>query len=501
MPDLTGYTSPHLPNALAQDFIKRIEAENFEVATTPQVTYGKRETLWVTWRGKYVALMRHTLWGRKRDPFVCIYRFDTAKVPANFDKDAFARSRGVDAAQIDVKVERDGSYLRVRDAATAVRLLRAHAEEEDRRNFSPGARKDPNSESMPGKYCRICWNTANWVRPTGEAPMLETRSYVATEGFGHEEWLFDLAWPLRGYKASTEAFHYGFLQPIGKYRQAFIGQTFDVCLYAVDPDKTRLAVGVIRDVYVPDDEELAWALAGFHRNGRIEKMQADLRRIGVPSYEFGALAPRGGVVSGAASVANIRFEASNVEVFDSKREFPASHVVNRINRYQPLDWDGALPLQKSESPAMSPPNASEATHPERSEELRKRSAVTGTVYSPDHVKLQNAMYKWLLKTHSADQVFYEKNFVDLTLRTTKGDIFYEIKTAVTVRACVREALGQLLEYGHYADQNRATRLVIVGTPFPTSEDAAYLSHLRRLYSLPITYQRWSWERGELEPEV
>ena len=69
------------------------------------------------------------------------------------------------------------------------------------------------------KYCRICWNTSYWREPTGEASRLEVgKSYVRQNGFGHEEWLFNFSWLQPGPIGTSTKFKYGFLQPIGKYR-------------------------------------------------------------------------------------------------------------------------------------------------------------------------------------------------------------------------------------------------------------------------------------------
>ncbi len=86
------------------------------------------------------------------------------------------------------------------------------------------------------KYCRICWNTLNWRRPSGEAQRIEMGgSYVSERGFGHEEWLFNFEWLLSGYNPGDQhGYKYSFLQPIGKYREIYIGETFSVLLYTVN---------------------------------------------------------------------------------------------------------------------------------------------------------------------------------------------------------------------------------------------------------------------------
>jgi hypothetical protein len=51
-------------------------------------------------------------------------------------------------------------------------------------------------------------------------------------------------------------------------------------------------------------------------------------------------------------------------------------------------------------------------------------------------------------------VLYENAFVDLSIQTSEGDVLFELKTAPTARTCIREALGQLLDYAHYAERGR-----------------------------------------------
>lgn len=93
------------------------------------------------------------------------------------------------------------------------------------------------------KYCRICWNTKKWKQPTGEAEKLETgKSYVAENGFGHEEWLFNFSWLLTGgHFAGNTPYLYGFLQPIGKYYSKYKGKIFSALLYT-SPDGKCLFV-------------------------------------------------------------------------------------------------------------------------------------------------------------------------------------------------------------------------------------------------------------------
>jgi hypothetical protein len=129
-----------------------------------------------------------------------------------------------------------------------------------------------------------------------------------------------------------------------------------------------------------------------------------------------------------------------------------------------------------------------------------RKGVAGTTYEPVHGKIQNAMKALLSREHGAKFVTLEKDGVDVRLTVGGTTVFYEIKTHPTAKACVREALGQLLEYAIYPMARRADKLVIVGGGKPTGEDLKYVKYLRALLPLPVYYCAWDWKTRHLGPE-
>ena len=63
----------------------------------------------------------------------------------------------------------------------------------------------------------------------------------------------------------------------------------------------------------------------------------------------------------------------------------------------------------------------------------------------------------------------------LQLVTRGKDItYFEIKIALTAKGCIREALGQLLEYNVYPGEQRASEMVVVGEHPATANDGIYL---------------------------
>jgi hypothetical protein len=114
--------------------------------------------------------------------------------------------------------------------------------------------------------------------------------------------------------------------------------------------------------------------------------------------------------------------------------------------------------------------------------------------------LQNALCEHLCGMYGRDAVYYERSFVDLAVEKDGATTFFEIKIAPTAKTCIRDALGQVLEYGIYPNRLRAFKLVIVGDGAPTSDDRKYLKFLREKFALPVYYQQWIWPSRELSEE-
>lgn len=335
---------------------------------------------------------------------------------------------------------------------------------------------------VKNKYCRICWNTDFWHRPTGEAARTEASgSYVADYGFGHEEWLFNFSWLQPGPKGTTGDFRYGFLQPIGKYRSKYIGQNFDAFIYTISPNGDRIAIGIIRDVYVPDDAEIKGALDHIKRAGWLDEMKHEIKYVG------GNLA---GLAHGPAGIINVRFRQDDVQFFEPRFVVGKPNKIWNSARYQPFDWEGEAPARLGAIPSAR------KGRKKKTEGEVARSAIPGTTYDPAHNRLQNALYDYLVRQYGELAVFYEDDAVDLALRHDNKDVFIEIKIALSAKQCIRQALGQLLEYSFYPGRREAQELVIVGEHEASVEDVEFLARLQQKFDLPVRYLRWA--SGSLE---
>ena len=331
---------------------------------------------------------------------------------------------------------------------------------------------------MHDKFCRVCWNTSGWRIPTGDR-IERGNSYVATYGFGHEEWLFNYEWTIDGFK-------YGYLQPIGKHYFTYSGESCAVALYTFTPEKQTLLVGTIQDVYIPGLGELQKVLEIYKERGWLGQMRSHVTTVGGDLGDLENPAPQ--------AIANIRFSPENVNIYDPRPRVVGDHTIARNLRYHPFNWIDNFPDTE-----IGPPPY-DLDDPRSSEHQRTRAAQQATTVDPKHTRLQNLLYGYLCTVYGAERVRYEENNVDLSILLPNGNTYFEIKVEPTARRCIRLALGQLLEYSHYPTQQRAEKLIVVGDAPENQDDQAYLQHLRMTYRLPIYYARFLWEDCKLLPE-
>jgi hypothetical protein len=81
--------------------------------------------------------------------------------------------------------------------------------------------------------------------------------------------------------------------------------------------------------------------------------------------------------------------------------------------------------------------------------------------------LQAALFDHLVELHGKDNVSGEQDCgngtpIDVCTSNGKGYIYYELKTASTPQGCIRQAIGQLMEYSYWPGAQEAGALVIVG---------------------------------------
>ncbi|NOY50566.1 MAG: hypothetical protein GXO88_08400 [Chlorobi bacterium] len=112
-----------------------------------------------------------------------------------------------------------------------------------------------------------------------------------------------------------------------------------------------------------------------------------------------------------------------------------------------------------------------------------------------HSLIQKALVDKLINEYGKDNVSWEHPIggkrIDVVLKDDDGYVFYEVKVRGSAKACIREALGQLLEYAFWPGKENASSLVVVGEEEIDNNTLRYIDYLNRRFLIPIKYEKIS----------
>ena len=112
-----------------------------------------------------------------------------------------------------------------------------------------------------------------------------------------------------------------------------------------------------------------------------------------------------------------------------------------------------------------------------------------------HNELQNALFVALVKVHGRGKVGTEVptgsgTAIDVVVKTAKECWFYEIKVAKSVKAVIRQAIPQLLEYAYWRNDSTVADRLIIASKFKLTTDAKkFLDLLGTRFKLPFCYEQ------------
>ena len=175
------------------------------------------------------------------------------------------------------------------------------------------------------------------------------------------------------------------------------------------------------------------------------------------------------------------------------------------------DFDRLLPLYEFvEGTAPFPARAPESQRKGFVWSPGNKARATGTTFersaqtvekSLRHNQIQPALFEHLKSIYgdsvSGEQLTADGTYIDVGVCQGGEYTYYEIKTGLSAQSCIREALGQLLEYSYWPGAQSAIRLVIVGEPPLDKNAKAYLETLREQFSLPVEYRRFDMNSSRL----
>lgn len=110
-----------------------------------------------------------------------------------------------------------------------------------------------------------------------------------------------------------------------------------------------------------------------------------------------------------------------------------------------------------------------------------------------HSEIQYKLITMLEEKYGKDNVSPEnpccQNRIDAVVKYESEYFFYEIKIANTAKSCIRQAIGQLLEYAYWPGEKRASRIIVVGEHSLNEEGIKYLKFLKTQFTLPVEYMQ------------
>ncbi len=349
--------------------------------------------------------------------------------------------------------------------------------------------KHATNDNNEKRVARICWNDKGWVIPSGIIGKSKyEESHEARYGYGHEEWLFDIGRVIDGY-------HYGFLEPVRKQQDAYTGKTFTIWLYTIDNrTKNRYWVGEIFGAEVISITEADRIKKEYIRKGWLSVMEEQIRNSGAN--------PKGFSNYKGVDLFNIRFKPNDYRLNNPYFELPQNHPINQQSRYSfgRFDDEYILDYKPNQKFCFLPDSRIKNRAFDMSNSSYNREEKTVQVLYL-HNEIIKKFSKQLIEKHGNSNVRlehptgYGDNRIDIVVNTKAGLIFYEIKTYPSIRTSIRQALGQIIEYATWPDQNRAKELIIVTQPTQEVDEVkAYMIHLRKQFNIPVFYQSFDTEK-------
>lgn len=324
---------------------------------------------------------------------------------------------------------------------------------------------------IPEKIARICWNTNGWKYPSGtEGKSLDRHSYERSNGFGHEEWLFDKS-------KEWNCYHYGFLQALKVDSGVHYGKHYDIWLYSIRNSGQRYIIGRIRNVICISKHESVDVYNYYKRKKWLMAMREQVKNVGSNLQALDS--------ASADMRFNCKFRFSDVEKLDYFQEFSKSDTNIQTTRFKLL-------------PKVSDFTYCEVDNEEDEEHLkstgvRKKVYKGETEYEPYHNIIQNEIYLLLRRSYKQEyrKVRIEKNWVDIEAKTHNDKYhYYEVKTD-SPKNSIRQALGQIMEYAYWPDVMKAEKLIVVSDGKPDNDTIRYLKHLRSHFRIPFYYRYYN----------
>ncbi|WP_333887302.1 hypothetical protein [Sphingobacterium siyangense] len=344
------------------------------------------------------------------------------------------------------------------------------------------------SINQPDRMFRLTWNTTGWQFPIQHRWKKQNQgTRIAFEnqyGFGGEEWLFNPRYQYDGYQ-------YGYIRGVADLT-AEVNQISNAILFTLNQEtRERFFVGQINGLEIIHNSRTALSIAQQLYSQYLHDMEEEL---------IYAKADLNGL--GYGVVPNVRFQIRNANLFAEKQ--PAVGLKgNKYNRYIPYKIEKELEsiIEGSRiedyfhfNPGVAKSSFSHERFTEPANDIIKR----------EHSEISKALEQFLQPTFSSkknnlsiEKTRFGYNIADVVLNHPDGEItIIEIKSSGLVRKNIREAIGQLLDYGCWYKECKVKKLIIVAPSELSLLEIGYLERLRNVINIPVGY--WQYQHNPLK---
>lgn len=339
------------------------------------------------------------------------------------------------------------------------------------------------------KIARICWNTNSWQRPSGpDGKSKDKKSHEYNYGYGHEEWLLDLDKVIDGY-------HYGFLEPVHKHRDAYVGKKNNITLYTVNSrNRTWYWVAEIKNVFIIDHKTSKQILTAYRSKGWLKDMRRNLQEVKADVNSFRRWENE--------TLFNVRFRPEDVKWFGSGMVQFSKKTNVPLKRYTLQDKPSVSVAAEINDERLAFSGKTTKTQNPSVRHVQEKMVE----YSDLHNQIQDGLGQWLKRKKM--KIDYETRTslgtkIDIVqvFKTNGARIFYEVKAYPDARTSIRVALGQLLEYAYYPNVKRAASIKVVSHAPVTQQVREYIKHLRKKFLIPINYIQFDLKKMDIIEEI
>lgn len=339
-------------------------------------------------------------------------------------------------------------------------------------------------------FTRLTFNKNRWIIPSGHKwnAINQGNNNISFEnqfGFGHEEWLFNPRYQIDGYQ-------YGYIRGARLLSEEidFVDRIYLYSVMKNNGERVVYYVGYINNVQILGDDwrEVFPAIAEVYDEyaqtviQEIENVNGDIEGLGW--NEFFPV---------------VRFQTSDAYLLDEPRvvhRFPLN-IYKRFQPYQANDNIISI-LQGGENVPNLPLSVFLPGMAIQNDRFNRYTSASEKAVFKAHCKIVDGLVEFLRDNYSVAQgnisvemTRFSGNIADVvTLEIDGTYTIYEIKTSISARKNIREALAQLLDYSSHPGDMIINKLVIVSPAALNEADSAFLINLRDRVRCPISYLQY-----------